>query len=100
MNERAQESPAPVNIEKAAKGNAVEAQPVDLEDGSPPSENGGPPDAFGSLRREILIVSVCTWAPAAMVIPHLRLTDASGNEFWYCVGCTSDNSVGFENVTG
>jgi hypothetical protein len=49
-------------------------------------EMDGPPISFGSTRREILIVGVCTWAPSAQVRFLVGGFVDLGGGNWMCFG--------------
>ena len=46
----------------------------------------GPPAIFGSTSRELLVIGICTWAPAAQVDPLFTLSNSrlqvSGQCWW------------------
>ena len=70
--------PSFVEVARVTTGEIPSEAPTQLEQGEAGvDEKSEPPEIFGSLRRELACISVCTWAPASQVYLHLSLRSDS-----------------------
>ena len=57
-----------VEVARVTTGDISTVAPTRVDSGTSRSSISGPPAIFGSLKKELLILGICTWAPASQVI--------------------------------
>jgi hypothetical protein len=81
--------PSFLEVARVTTGELPSVAPTTLEEGQSGEVTNvpgtdGPPASFGCTQKEILIITICTWAPASQVVPEFsgNLTAFVGCQHW------------------
>jgi len=79
-----------VEVARVTTGDIPSVAPTRID--SDISRHSGPPAIFGSLKRELLVLSICTWAPASQVVSRAIFL-MEGSDDWFGVRGIADTSA-------